>query len=269
MKLRQRKSILFGMAVLIAPASSASEIKNEFVTRAEYTSRVDEVFSQKDTDFDGYLSEEEIKNSRTELQKEKDRKKFRNMDVNQDQLLSLDEILQALILAQEKQRESWREMQENRFDQMDKDGNGHISRQEFIQSSPFGNDEAQNRFHSHFKLLAEKTFEKTRKNDINEDGIVTETEYVDKTDDQGRRKPKENSFTLRTGLGKTIKIPEQDANGDGRISRFEYESFYNSVFKGFDQNRDDQLGASELSMANRYLKNLLPFKSHLNSKSEK
>jgi len=253
-------SIITAVSVLSLPAF-AEESARKPVSRAEFTKKVDQVFSSKDLDFDGYLSEDEQKSSRTKQRKDRDRKDFLRLDENKDRHLSYEEYKRGRFNVGQKSEQDQKKAIDQQFDSMDSDRNGHISRKEFHEAKEKRQKATKETLEKNFDRHWKKEYERR---DIDKDGRVSQIEYVEGTDDQGRqpeKKQKDNRQSLFLGRGEPVKIPRQDANGDKRISRYEYERYYEKLFEVLDKDRDAVLSIDEQNIGSRYLRHVLPAKS--------
>ena len=253
-----RRSIPVLGALLIAAPALAAEDGRKPVSRAEYTKKVHDVFSSKDLDFDGYLSQEEQKSDRTRQRKERDKKTFSRMDIDKNGYITADEIRRSSLEQIEKNRAKQEAKDEDRFDKIDLDKNGYISRDEYMESRKKQRDKAPTYSERSVEQRITDLFERR---DANRDKAISEREYVHRTDDQGRKpekKKKERTRTLFLGRGEIVKIPQQDANGDKRISKFEYERYYEAVFNAIDKDRDETLSAAEQRAGSKYLSQIVP-----------
>ena len=161
--------------------------------------------------------------TRAEFQAEANAK-FTAADTNFDGLLTKDEMK---ILRSKKQAER----EEKRFTKMDVNGDGAITREEMNSIKA--------------EREAKREARRLEKFDVNNDGLIDEAEKASaKALRQSKREERRAARKGKRGERKT-RGPKRDANGDGVISRAEFDASTEALFARMDANGDGVLTKGE------------------------
>ena len=220
-------------------AASANESKE--LSRAEYLKDASDLFEKLDTNFDGFVSEDEINAESTVKQKKRDRKDFKRMDINADGQISFEEYSAERSGPNGEFTDEMEQQLVEFFAAVDTDKNDNVSLDEFknFVRKQFGE------MNSYMTENQKRLFDDQ---DIDGDGLISRQEYVDKVDAFGRSKD-ENGQDASAGAFKDIEtftdVPAHDGNNDGRISKMEDDIFRKALFDAMDQNNDNILAPEE------------------------
>ena len=201
----KKASLAFTVSVFalsgIALAGPKADTNNDGqITQAEFQAAADAKFNQADTDFDGFLSQDEMKALKQQKRAQRAAKKFERQDVNGDGAITKDEMEATQSAKKDK-------MQARRLERLDTNQNGTIE------------DGEREAFKAEMQAKRE-----TRKANF---GSGT----------AGARKGKSGKHGLRDA--------KRDTNGDGLISRDEYNAASNALFIRMDANGDGVLTKGE------------------------
>ncbi len=162
--------------------------------------------------------------------------RFVNADANADGVLTKDEMKAARKAKHDARAEK-------KFEGLDANGDGFVSKDEYDAKR------------------AEKAEKRAERRDLNSDGVVDEADRAimkekreaRKAEREARRAEREaNGETKTKGEGrrgprggKKMRGPNPDANGDGVITRAEYEASTLAMFERLDKNADGVLTKGE------------------------
>lgn len=163
------------------------------ITRAEFQAEADAKFSATDTDFNGLLTQDEMKAFRAQQKAEREEKRFAKMDSNGDGSISRSEMTG--VKADRKAK-----MEARRLEKLDTNGDGSIDDTE---------------------KAAAKALKATK------------------------REEKRAEHKARRLEGKNSRGSKRDSNGDGVISRAEYDASTDALFIRMDANGDGVLTKGE------------------------
>ncbi len=237
------------------PAGSDKELELSTISFDAFMQKRSDEFDKKDRDFNGYLSDDEFDFERKKRVRDRYLKEFKVMDQDGNRYLTMREF-ETFNNEQEEARKIASEKRMNdSFDRLDTDGNGHLSRDEYLAKFRKSTEQDPSPF---VKFLGDLNTQYNRI-DANRDGQIHEDEYVNQKDMAELMKISSVSELLRNHRGDIsdlenvlIKVPKYDANGDSRISRFEHERYHEAVFRRLDNNRDDHLDANEQKLLKSY-----------------
>lgn len=214
-------------------APNADVNNNGEITRMEYLNFMATKFAETDKNFDSKLTQEELNFSMQHKLEEQARQNFRFLDQDKDGILKLENFSEQFesIAASPGIEKS---AADQFFELLDKNGNGSVSRSEYIEfvqaQKQSATDQRKEMAANYFKSL-----------DINQDGYVDEEEFIYK----GRNPNaaiKDTSATPFSNLGNTSssqnKIVRRDGNGDGIITKSEDTEYNLYLFERFDSNGD-------------------------------
>lgn len=205
------KPLLISSALILSAgsalaASPAADIDQDGrVSKAEFIAAADTRFTAADTDFDGTLTREEGKALHKSKSEDRVRRHFAKTDANGDGVLSEQEVLAEKAARAEKKKERREAMRARIKERLDTDGDGEISEAE--------KDAAH-------ALREERRAERKAQRDAG-------------------KKAGKNDRPRRA------RTPRADSDGDGVISRAEYEAATEALFVRMDVNGDGFLTEGE------------------------
>jgi|GEM_PF-1119033 len=237
------QSVLFITAAFLVASPALANPKidangDDEITRIEYMSFKSNSFNKQDKNFDGKLTKQEIRDARTEQNRDNAKKRFKDLDSNGDGNVTLAEMEESKNAINEKQTEQHKKASDKFFDDMDKDKNGNVSRLEYNSFL----EKQMGKLIEDTKKASQNTFKRM---DLNEDGLITETEYVDRG-----RKPGTNKSDPLKGLyahetAKPKKRTRRDGNSDGDITKREDREYNEYQFDRMDKNKDGVITKKE------------------------
>lgn len=206
-----------------------AEAEKEPMSEAAFFSKYRTYFNKVDTDYNGQITKHEIGMAKFEAKKDDYKKKFKNLDTNYDDYLSLGEIRAWHENNTEQRIKTLESSRDNILKRYDLNGDGNISSYEL--------DEVLAKQVQNYRDGVESNAKRDMKSkDKDESGSVSLEEYIQS------KAPNPKIRQSPTGP-QPVLVPDQ--NLDGIISRTELEDFLGEIFKSLDKNNDGELSPRE------------------------
>ncbi|MEP3890053.1 MAG: EF-hand domain-containing protein [Hellea sp.] len=210
------------------------------ITLDEYIAFQMADFNKRDKDFNGRVTAKETRNWQIEQNREHMKAAFKELDPDGNGRLTEDEYLEKTVSEMGGQFSMTQEVMEQAFDEMDSDSNGHISRLEYMAHQKQSWDDT-------LEMMKGSMLQQFKFMDKDSDGIVTEREFTGVVDDYGALLHGDTaSEPDDAGMGfQESKRAVLDENGDGIITRTEQRQHSSYLFETLDSNNDSVITKQE------------------------
>ena len=237
MFVRSKSLILITSALLFSATIHAAPKMDangdDEITLEEYVNYRMISFNKKDKNFDGRVTAKERRDWQAEQSREQMKAAFEQLDPDGNGRLTEDEYVEKMMSDMEGHMSMNQTAMEQDFDEMDEDKNGHISRLEYDTHINQTQDET-------LKMMKEAMLQQFKMMDKDKDKIITESEYAGVLDGvnaliYGDNASDSNEADNRFKESKPIAL---DGNGDGILTRTEQREHSNYLFELMDMNND-------------------------------
>lgn len=229
---------LIGMSVsLSASAQINTPSMKGGQSEAEFLAEADKAFREADTNYDGLITRAERNMARQKQRESRHKTTFQDMDQDGNSHVSRWEYDAHVKSQMEKFEDRSRQTTQKWFDNLDKDKDGYISRREAEEGRMVGNSKFSP------EKIKERQDQTYKSMDQDGNGHISETEYLDQMTGKNRKRQKQlarkAAATAATAAAKpTLARVKRDGNADGKISRQENEAYYKYLFKTRDKDGD-------------------------------